>query len=215
MESYARHDTHYLKPLADILREQLRQKGRLSWAEQSCDRLIADCAVPPRPDPDQIWRVKGSNKLPPRGLGVLRQLWQWREKEALAANRPPFFVLSHDAMIAVSAAATVNGAIDPLLPRHISSRRRDGLLEAIQQGMAVEPQNWPQPLRSCSRRQSEAERRRFVALEEGRNRCAAELQLDPTLIASRATLIALAHDWDAHNGELMEWQREILKSSRG
>ena len=215
MESYARHDTHYLKPLADILKEQLRQKGRLSWLEQSCDRLIADCAVPPRPDPDVVWRIKGSNKLPPAALGVLRQLWQWREKEALASNRPPFFVLSHDTMIAVSATAAGHGAIDPLLPRHFSSRRRDGLLEAVQQGLAVAPQDWPQPLRSFSRRQSEAERRRFVALEEGRNRCAAGLQLDPTLIASRATLIALAHDWDPHSGELMEWQREILENVPG
>ena len=48
-----------------------------------------------------------------------------------------------------------------------------------------------------------------MTLEQGRNRCAEELQLDPTLIASRATLVALAFDWDEAKGDLMEWQRTI------
>jgi hypothetical protein len=54
-----------------------------------------------------------------------------------------------------------------------------------------------------------------MVMEQGRNRCADELQLDPTLIASRATLIALSDDWDRHSGELMDWQREILTKCRG
>ncbi len=66
METYARHDTHYLKPLADILKEQLRQKQRLAWLEQCCERLIAECAIPAAPEPDLVWRIKGSHQLPPR-----------------------------------------------------------------------------------------------------------------------------------------------------
>jgi hypothetical protein len=69
-------------------------------------------------------------------------------------------------------------------------------------------------LRFHSRRQTEAERRRFMTLEQGRNRRAEELHLDPTLIASRATLIALAFDWEQGKGDLMEWQREILATCR-
>ena len=42
-------------------------------------------------------------------------------------------------------------------------------------------------------------------------RIAQELGIDPTLIASRATLILLAQDWPRHQLELMEWQRELLK----
>jgi ribonuclease D len=214
METYARHDTHYLKPLVEILKEQLRQKQRMNWLEQSCDRLIAECAIPAKPEPDLVWRVKGCHKLPPRALAVLREIWQWREREALGANRPPFFVLSHEMLVAISATAADNGAIDPLLPRHFSSRRKDGLLEAIQKGLALEPQDHPSMLRFSSHRQTEAERQRFAVFEQGRNRCANALELDPTLIASRATLIALANDWDRHNGELMDWQREILATCR-
>jgi ribonuclease D len=215
METYARSDTHYLKSVADILTEQLRQKQRLRWLEQCCDRLVAECAIPTKPEPDLVWRIKGCHHLPPHSLAVLREIWRWREQEALTCNRPPYFVLSHETLVAVSAAATDHGTIDPLLPRHFSSRRKDALLEAIQKGLALEPEEHPQPLRSNSRRQTDAERRRFLALEQGRNRCADELQLDPTLIASRATLIELAHDWDRYKGELMDWQREILTNMQG
>jgi ribonuclease D len=210
MEVYARNDTHHLKALSDILAEQLRQKERLAWLEQSCDRLVAECAIPTRPEPDLVWRIRGSNKLACASLAVLRELWHWREKEALGANRPPFFVLSHETLIALAVAATSDGRIDVLLPRHFSSRRKDGLNEAIQKGLSAQPQEHPHPLRSQSRRHNEAERRRFMELETRRNQKAAELVLDPTLIASRATLLALAGDWDRHKNELMDWQRELL-----
>jgi len=210
MEAYARNDTRFLKPLSDILAGQLRQKQRLPWLEQSCDRLIAECAIPTQPEPDLVWRIRGSNKLTCPGLAVLRAIWHWREQEALAANRPPFFVLSHETLIAIALAAINQGQIDPLLPRHFSARRKDGLEEAIQRGLHLQPQEHPHPLRSQSRRQTETERRRFLELESRRNQSAAQLELDPTLIASRATLLALAADWDQHKGELMDWQRELL-----
>jgi ribonuclease D len=97
-----------------------------------------------------------------------------------------------------------------LLPRHFSARRKDGLNEAIQKGLHIEPAQQPQPLRSHSRRQSETERRNFLELETRRNKQAADLGLDPTLIASRATLLALANDWDRHQDQLMAWQRSLL-----
>jgi ribonuclease D len=210
MEVYARNDTHYLKALSDILTEQLRQKERLAWLEQSCDRLIAECAIPTRSEPDLVWRIRGSNKLANASLAVLREIWHWREQEAVAANRPPFFVLSHETLIEIAGVATTHGQVEPLLPRHFSSRRKDGLHEAIQRGLHVQPQEHPHPLRSQARRHSEAERRRFVELENRRNQSAADLTLDPTLIASRATLLALAGDWNLHKDDLMDWQRELL-----
>ena len=48
-------------------------------------------------------------------------------------------------------------------------------------------------------------------LERRRDRAAAELGIDPTVIASRAMLVLLAKDWEAHQGELMKWQRQLLE----
>jgi ribonuclease D len=210
MAAYARNDTHYLKPLSDILMQELREKQRLPWLEQCCDRLIAECAIPTRPEPDLVWRIRGSNKLTRHSMAVLREVWHWRELEAISANRPPFFILSHETLINIANIATNHGQIDGLLPRYFSSRRKDGLHEAIQKGLHLEPEEHPHPLRSQARRQTEIERHRFVEIENLRNKKAAELGLDPTLIASRATLLALAVDWGRHQAELMEWQRELL-----
>ena len=60
-------------------------------------------------------------------------------------------------------------------------------------------------------RPTEAEMRRYRDLEKRRDPHAHELGIDPTLIASRATLSELARDWDQHAPELMNWQRELLK----
>jgi hypothetical protein len=86
------------------------------------------------------------------------------------------------------------------------------LNEAVQKGLALAPAEHPEILRFHSHRHTEAQRQRFAQLEERRNRRALELELDPTLIASRATLLALAEDWDCHQADLMEWQRNLLSA---
>ncbi len=210
MESYARADTRHLKALSDILREQLREKNRLAWLEQSCDRLIAECAIPTAHEPDLVWRIKGSHKLARAGLAVLRELWRWREAEAVAANKPPYFVLSHEALVDIASAVSEHQPYDKSLPRHISPRRKDALCEAIAKGLALAPHEHPEILRHNSKRQTEAQRQRFSQIEQKRNHRAHQLGLDPTLIASRATMLALAEDWNCHQLELMDWQRELL-----
>ena len=210
MEAYARNDSHYLNALATFLRRQLQDKGRLEWQRESCERLIAECSVLTPPDPDLVWRIRGSHALGRVSLAVMRELWAWREREAVAANRPPYFILSHEAMVGVAEATPRNAPIDGFLPRHFSARRKDGLLEAIAAGLAVEPSQQPHLLSNHSRRMTSAELDRFAALENRRNRAADDLVIDPTLIASRATLLALARDWDKHAPELMNWQRQLL-----
>jgi ribonuclease D len=215
MERYARNDTHYLKPLADKLKEELQRKGRLAWHQEACVRLIAESSRFSAPDPDAVWRIKGSYALPRPALAVLRALWHWREREALAANRPPFFVLRHDLLVDIAAAAAAGRPIDPLLPRHLTPRRREGLTRAVAAARALPPAQHPERIRHVSRRPSEAERRRFSELESRRNARAHELGIDPTLIASRAMLSDLAHDWDRHAPGLMRWQRELLQPAGG
>ena len=212
MEIYARNDTHHLKPLADQLRRNLEQKNRLSWHRESCDQLIAECARPAVVDADAVWRIKGSHGLDRRALAVLRALWQWRETEAIAMCRPPFFVLNHERMVQIAlAAAAIGQPVDPLIPPRMNPRRREGLLAAVRAGQAVPAGQLPVIHHQRFNRPSEAEFRRFRDLEKKRNARALELGLDPTLIASRSTLGDLARDWDTQAALLMNWQRELLK----
>jgi ribonuclease D len=211
MEIYARNDTHYLKPLVDKLKAELEAKGRLAWHQESCARLIADCSRPPVVDPDSVWRIKGSSILDRPGLAVLRELWQWREKEAIAYCRPPFFVLSHERMVDIAAVAATQQPFENILPPKMSPRRRETLLEAVKAGLAVPANQHPEIIRHTFHRPSEAEFRRFREIQKRRDARAHELGIDPTLIASKATLGDLSRDWDKHAPELMNWQRALLK----
>jgi ribonuclease D len=211
MEKYARADTHYLKSLADKLRSELKIKNRLAWHQESCAQLIADCTRPQAIDRDMVWRIKGSSGLSRPALAVLRELWEWREEEAILANRPPYFVLRHETLVDIAEAATLNGSVEKLLPPRMSPRRREGLARAVKAGLSLETEKHPEILRRKFHRPTEAEFRRYRELEKKRNARAHELGVDPTLIASKATLGELSRDWDKHAPELMNWQRELLK----
>jgi len=212
MVAYALNDVRYLKPAADSLRTALEAKGRLDWHREMCARLVEDCSQLRSPDLDQVWRLKGASKLDRRGLVVLRELWRWRDQEALTANRPPYFMLKHETLVALAAAAAHSRPLQPLLPRRFSQRRRDEALAAVQRALALPRSQWPDLNRPSSRQLTAVEKQRCEQLRQRRDRHAVELGIDPSLIASRATLVALARDWTRHSAGLMRWQLKLLDS---
>jgi ribonuclease D len=119
--------------------------------------------------------------------------------------------MSHEALVRIAAAALAAQPIQPFLPRHISDRRRDGLMKAVAQSLRLPPDRYPKFPRRVHRRAGEGEKRRYADLEHRRNAHASRLGIDPTLIASRAILSDLACDWDKHARSLMTWQRDLLK----
>jgi ribonuclease D len=212
MERYARNDTHHLKPLADKLKSELEAKGRLGWHQESCASLVKECSIDRPSDSNLVWRIKGCHLLGRPALAVLRELWKWREEEAVMSNKPPFFVLSHQGLVDIAEAAGTRRPVAPLLPRHLSDRRRNGLISAVDRGLGVAPADHPEILRSVGRRANEAEKRRFAELQKKRDARAEALGIDATLIASRAVMSDLAHNYEKHRGEMMEWQRQLLES---
>ena len=210
MEEYARNDTRHLKPLSDQLRIELEAKGRTDWQRETCEQLIVDCADIPTSTRDQ-WRMKGSDRLAPRGLAVLRELWKWREKEAIAANKPPFFVLNHDLLLRMAHESERIKNIDKFLPPRMSPRRREAILVTIAHAQNIPETDLPTKRTNVLYQPTLAEQKRFTALREARDKKAEELQIDPTLIASRSTLVLLSQDWDKYKTDLMKWQRELLE----
>ena len=210
MATYAQNDTHYLHSIAELLAARLAEQGRLEWCRETCARLIEDCAIPAMADPDREWRVKGSFKLSRPELAVARELWHWRESEARRANKPPFFILSHDTLQAVAAGAVSGADLPALLPRHLSPRRNAGIMEAVRRGLAVPPADHPQFLRGVAYHPTRTEQQRFDKLKQHRDQRAVELGIDPTLIAPRLTLELLSRDGSTAVGDLMKWQRELM-----
>ena len=118
--------------------------------------------------------------------------------------------MSHQALVEAAAASASQRSVEPFLPKNLSDRRRSAVAKAVARGLAISPEQYPKPLRPQGRRPSEAERRRFLELQKRRDARAAQLDIDPTLIASRATLSDLAHHWEKHADDLMNWQRDLL-----
>lgn len=210
MEKYARNDTHHLKALTDALRTELEELGRVEWHRETCQRLVSQAANPPEIDRDELWRIKGSSRLRPRGLAVLQRLWLWREQEAISSNRPPYFILPHEILVKIAEDAESAPHRQPHAPRFLTSRRRAGLRDALEEGQAVPDDECPRPLARRGRRASEQDMARFERFRRRRDEQAAALNIDPTLIASKAELMALAQDGETAAAELMHWQRELL-----
>jgi ribonuclease D len=211
METYARNDTHYLKPLEEKLKAELLARGRIGWHQEICARLVEECARPVEVDADAVWRIKGSTFLERPALAVLRELWHWRERESIAANRPPFFVLAHEKMVEIAAAVAGHLPVEHLIPPRMHPRRKENLFAAILAAQAVPPERYPEKIRHRSLRPTEAEFKRFREIEKWRDKHAHELGIDPTLIAPKSVLGDLARNWDQYAPGLMNWQRELLQ----
>ncbi len=212
MAHYARNDTHYLKPLSDRLKEELVQKKRLVWHQESCAQLIKESTQAQTVDTNMVWRIKGSHLLNRPALAVLRELWHWREAEATGANRPPFFILPHETLIQLATAGAARHSTENILPQRLSDRRRSGLKQAIARGLAIPSANYPPFVVHNHSRPTDSEKRRVHELQTRRDAHAARLGIDPTLIASRAMLVDLARNGSKPEYPLMNWQRELLLS---
>src|SRR6266480_6384910 len=99
MAQYAMNDTRYLLPLAEKLEAGLRERGRLEWFRQSCERALEQTSVQRVRDEHEAWRISGSGKLDGRTSAILRELWRWREEEAQASDRPPFHILQNHLLL--------------------------------------------------------------------------------------------------------------------
>jgi ribonuclease D len=207
MAEYAINDTHYLLPLAEQLESQLRERSRLDWLRQSCQRAIEQAAVERARDVDEVWRIPGSGALRGRSAALLRELWQWREIEAEASDRPPFHILQNQELL--RAAERFDAGTVPDY-RHFSSRRRRGFQEAGARALRLPEEDWPIKRRAFGVRPSAEVARRFEELKHWRDRAAAQLELEPAFVAPRSALEAIATEQTRAATLLVPWQKAAL-----
>ncbi len=207
MEEYARNDTHFLLSLAEILEQQLRDLGRWPWFEQSCARAVAAAQTTRERDPETSWRIAGSSDLQDRAAAVLRALWFWRDGEARAVDRPAFHILQNSDL--VESARRFSAGESVILPQLRGSRRKR-FFDAADEALRLPESGWPTIVRRPRLRWSPDEQRLLQQLRSARDRSATELGLDPSIIAPKATLEALAIDPESALTRLLPWQRELV-----
>ncbi len=208
MEAYARNDTHFLITLAGILENRLRELGRWEWFEQSCAKAVATARIDKERDVETAWRISGSADLQGRAAALLRALWLWRDSEARAADRPAFHVLQNEKLI--EAASRMDRGEEVSFP-HFSSSRQRRFAAAAQAALAAPPEEWPRPIRKPRIRPTPEQERFFMKLKTRRDAAAKQLELDPALIAPKATIEQIAADPESAAGRLLPWQLALLE----
>jgi ribonuclease D len=207
MLKYAMDDVHYLLPLAAKLEEELARVNRGDWLRQSCERAIELAAAHRERIQDELWRIGGAGALDPRTGAVLRALWQWREAEAELADRPPFHILQNRDLL--NAAESFSSGQVPDY-KHFSGRRRQAFREAAKIALQSPQSEWPVMRRRSGSRPTAEMRRRADELREQRDKVAVKLGLEPSFIASRGALEAIAADPARATILLVPWQRELI-----
>jgi ribonuclease D len=208
MADYAINDTRYLLPLAKRLEKELETVNRTEWFRQSCQRALDFSAVDRERDVDEAWRISGAGTLRGLSSAVLRELWNWREREAEAVDRPPFHILQNRELIS-SAERFATGETPDY--KHFSDRRRRAFREAAARALKLPEKEWPVRLRRSGTRPSAEIIKRIEKLRQDRDHAARELHIDASFIAPRATLETIGADPSRAEALLVPWQRNLVK----
>jgi ribonuclease D len=215
MLDYAAADTRYLPELRDLLKEQLRQLGRLEWAEEEFGMLSANPRTVGEPAEPAYLRLKGAKGLGRRSLAVLRELVQWREDLARRTDRAAFRILNNEPILAMAKSPpqsmnelkSIRGIGQDQL-----ERRGKEILEAVQRGLALPDRDLPRLDRPVRKPADAAYDARVERLKLARNGLAERYQLAPGILCPNGTLEAIARvnpgtlERLAEIRELRRWQ---------
>lgn len=207
MVEYALNDVHYLLDMGRKIVAELTAKGRLEWFEESCE-AAREKVLERDETKEDVWRVQGSGKLEPVGLAYLRALWEWRDEEAKAWDRPSFMVAPNRQLLEWS--IELAGKRPVHLPPHFRSERIKRYKEAIAAAAALPESEWPERPQGKRRKRDRDFDRKVEQLLKLRESVAAKLDIEGSLIAPRAILEGLAANEMNAEEVLLKWQRECL-----
>lgn len=182
---YAVGDVQHLLPLKARLVEELTRIGRLAWVEEECAALAAQVVVERATDPAAYAGLKGARELSPRGLAILRELYELRDTLARRLDRPPFKVFNDDALVRVALAAPPDreqlAVVAGMTPR-VVGRWGQELLAAVARGLALAESELPVLERRPRPNVPAAVRRRIEALRVWRAEATTRFGLEPGVL---------------------------------
>lgn len=218
MLEYAATDTRHLLELADRLRAELQALGRWDWALEEFARLET-IRWNERDDEEPFRRLKGIGGFDRRSLAVVRALYDFRDRLAREADRPPFKIFSND--IIIDAAKTKPqkeedlAKMKALTPGHRQRYGRE-ILRLVRGAMALPEEELPERGEAKGWLRDRELDARINALKKVRDRFAAQLKIDPALVAPRHVLAAAAALQPKSVAELdaiptmRNWQKRLI-----
>jgi ribonuclease D len=213
---YAALDVWYLPALRDILTRELKRLGRMEWMDEQCRAQIEAGTTGFAPPDANDWRIGRSERLRARGQGVLHAVWHWRQEQARRLDTPPFKVCSNEFLVRLATAADEGGTAESILAsvnlgkRH--ARLIGSLAAAVREGLQMDPRTLPRrPGRDASHTPlTQAEIALLDRIKEDRDKIAAKISIEPTLIANRSQLSQIARDPSRLREILLPWQASLL-----
>jgi len=193
--AYAREDTHYLLRLRDLQMAELEEAGRLEEAREQFARLTSIQPTPRMLDPDAYWNIDGARALDPIALGVLRELFRFRDAQARKDDRPPFKVMSDSALMRIAEARPTSPRVLGQLggvPEVVTRRHATSIISAVARGVASPQTTVPKPRARNDAFLDNRARDRMGKLKEWRKARAAQRGVETDVIVSNDVLNAIA-----------------------
>ena len=193
-EGYALADVAHLMALAAQLTKRLAAAGRTEWAREEFAALANLPPAEKRSGPDEFRRIKGSAKLPRRQQAVLREIYEWREARASAADRPPFKIVGPDVLFAIAERVPTSVAdVERALANYSrQAGQAEVVFAAIERALGLPESELP--AREVGERQtlSPAARKRIEGLRTWREDQAKRSRLDPSIVMSQRVIERVA-----------------------
>lgn len=99
--NYAADDVRYLAQLYPEMEVELIRRGRRDWLTAEFAALNDPARY--RPDPERAWqRIRGARRLRPAQRRVLARLAEWRERRAMAADKPRGWIVKDEILLVLA-----------------------------------------------------------------------------------------------------------------
>ncbi len=183
--SYAAADVEHLLSVADKLTTQLDERGRIEWAEDECQKMLA-AATYQRTPVESLRRIKEARNLKGRALGVALELVAWRDSRAADIDVPLRSVLSDMALVGIAQRAPRTPqelkAIRGVDGRHTGGQVGPEILAVVAQSQNLDT---PQPIKPRGAELDRALRPVVSLVTSWVSQVARDAQLDPATLATR------------------------------
>jgi ribonuclease D len=204
---YALDDVRYLLPLRDLLLEQLERLGRRGWLVEELRALGDPAALAVQPE--RAWlRLKGLQALDPARVALAQSLAAWRERRAIARNRPRGWILDDTVLREIIQRVPRSSAqlsAVPEMPEGVVKHSGEEILALIDAVGVAEPPP-PLPRRERPDPAFTAMVKRLADLTQG---IATELGIASEVLATRRDLEQVARG-EQGAAVLNGWRREIV-----
>lgn len=213
MLEYAATDTRYLIELARKLKEELTAAGRWQWAEEEFARLEGIRFTERDEDEEPFRRLKSLGALDRRSLAIARTLHQWRDGLARAADRPPFKIIGNDAIVEIARTKAADAeALAGLKSVSSYYQKRYGreIVRQVREALALDENELPAKGESKPWQRDKKVEARINRMKSIRDRMAKELKIDPSMLAPRHVLAAIASSGNLDVPAMREWQKRLV-----